>query len=614
VTSQTDQQLLSDFAGHRSEAAFSELVRRHIDFVYSAALRMVQDTHLAKDVAQGVFVALAQNAAQLTDRPSLSGWLHRTAQNLAANIIRTDVRRRAREQEAAAMNESLFNQADADWETIAFHLDAALGELSEPDREAVLLRYFARQSAREMAQTLGLSDEAAQKRVSRAVEKLREFFARRGISIGAGGLAVVISANAVQAAPAGLAAAICAASLTGTAVATSAAVTATKTIAMTTFQKIAITAALAALAGAGIYEARQAAQLRGENQSLRQRMDQLASENEKLAARPAPEAQPQPLLLASAPAVTNQPLLTITGPTNFWASLTNREREVKLTHEQAESFLAANGRSAANLLAAFRTTRDASLLQEAMSKFPNDPQVAFEATISSSLHLSPAEQRQWLDTFEKSAPNNSMANYLSAANYFDAGDIEHGLQELTAAAGKKLDDYNTSRAQSDIEAFQGAGYSLVEATQFGTSQLVLPQLSQLKKLAMQSADLASAYRKAGDNDAAQNALQLADNLGRQYATPSTGEPLVSQLVGIAIERVALAGMDPNASYGDNGQTVQDRLNQLVQQRTQIQQMARQTESILPSLSPDDLITYKNRWLMLGEQNAEQWLIDKYGHQ
>ena len=617
MTSQTDQQLLSDFAGHRSEAAFSELVRRHIDFVYSAALRMVQDTHLAKDVAQGVFVALAQNAPQLTDRPSLSGWLHRTAQNLAANIVRTDVRRRTREQEAAAMNELLSNHADADWETIAFHLDAALGELSEPDREAVLLRYFARQSAREMAQTLGLSDEAAQKRVSRAVEKLREFFARRGISIGAGGLAVVISANSIQAAPAGLAAAICAASLTGTAVATSAAVTATKTIAMTTFQKIAITAALAALASAGIYEAHQAAQLRGENQSLRQRMDQLASENEKLATRPAPEAQAQLSLLATTPAVTNQPLLTITGPTNFWASLTNRMMDIKLTHEQAEAFLNANGRNAANLLAAFRTTHDASLLREAMSKFPNDPQVAFEATqgtISGSLHLSPAEQRQWLDTFEKSAPNNSLANYLSAASYFNNGDIEQGIQELTAASGKKLDDYNASRAESDIEAYLAAGYSPAEAAQFGTSQLLLPQLKQLKTLTQQSAQLADAYRQSGDTAAAQNVLQLADTLGRQYATPAAGEPLISQLVGIAIEKIALGGMDPNAPYGDNGQTVQDRLNQLTQQRQQINQVDQQAEPLLSSMTPEDVVTYKNRWLMLGEADAQQWLINKYGHQ
>src|SRR5450759_3631999 len=201
----SDQQLLRDYTGRRSEAAFAELVRRHVDFVYSAALRMVRDAHLAEDVTQSAFVALAQNARQLTDRPVLSGWLHRTAQNLAANAVRYAVRRRAREQEAAAMNELLSAEPDAVWEHIAPHLDAALGELSEPDRDALLLRYFERKSAREIALTLGVSDEAAQKRVSRAVERLREFFAKRGVTVGAHGLVVVISANAVQAAPVGLA-------------------------------------------------------------------------------------------------------------------------------------------------------------------------------------------------------------------------------------------------------------------------------------------------------------------------------------------------------------------------------------------------------------------------
>src|SRR5437016_4319480 len=172
---------------------------------------MVRDTHLAEDVAQGVFVALAQNARQLTNRPVLSGWLHRTAQNLAAKAVRSDVRRRAREQEAAAMNELLTTEPDATWERIATHLDAALGELSETDRDALLLRYFERKSAREMAQTLGTSEDAAQKRVSRAVERLREFFAKHGLSVGASGLIVVISANAVQAAPLGLALTISAA-------------------------------------------------------------------------------------------------------------------------------------------------------------------------------------------------------------------------------------------------------------------------------------------------------------------------------------------------------------------------------------------------------------------
>src|SRR5450432_1281832 len=131
MNDQTDSQLLRTYAEYRSEPAFAELVRRHVDLVYSAALRMVCDSHLAEDVTQGVFVALAKNAAQLLDHPVLSGWLHRTAQNTAAQSVRTDVRRRAREQEAAAMNELLSGEPDANWEHIAPHLDAALGELSE---------------------------------------------------------------------------------------------------------------------------------------------------------------------------------------------------------------------------------------------------------------------------------------------------------------------------------------------------------------------------------------------------------------------------------------------------------------------------------------------------
>jgi RNA polymerase sigma factor (sigma-70 family) len=238
VNSLTDQKLLRDYAERRSEAAFAELARRHVDFVYSAALRMVRDTHLAEDVTQNVFVALAQNARQLTDHPVLSGWLHRTAQNLAANAVRADVRRRAREQEAAAMNELLATEPNAAWEHVAPHLDAALGELNEGDRDALLLRYFERKSAREMAQTLGMSEDAAQKRVSRAVERLRECFAQRGIRIGANGIVVVISAHAVQAAPVGLVATIStAAALVGTAIQTSTAFATTQAIAMTTLQK-----------------------------------------------------------------------------------------------------------------------------------------------------------------------------------------------------------------------------------------------------------------------------------------------------------------------------------------------------------------------------------------
>ncbi len=259
------------YAGRRSETAFAELVRRHVDFVYSAALRMVRDAHLAEDVTQGVFVALAQNARQLADRPVLSGWLHRTAQNLAANAVRSDVRRRAREQEAAAMNELLAAESDANWEDIAPHLDAALGELSEADRDALLLRYFERKSAREMAanprhQRRRRAKARQPRRGTTARiflqtqrhdwrERTGRFDFRQRRSSRAGWTGCTISAAAV---------------LAGTAVHTTTVIAATKTIAMTTLQKTLITAALAAAVGTGIYKTIQAAYLQKQFQSLQQ--------------------------------------------------------------------------------------------------------------------------------------------------------------------------------------------------------------------------------------------------------------------------------------------------------------------------------------------------------
>jgi hypothetical protein len=186
------------------------------------------------------------------------------------------------------------------------------------------------------------------------------------------------------------------------------------------------------------------------------------------------------------------------------------------------------------------------------------------------------------------------------------------VKELIGASGKALDDYTVSRAENDIEAYLAAGYSPAEAEQMGTSQLLLPQLAQMKQMTQQIRDLASGYRQSGDPASAQAVLLMADALGQQYANPSPGEPTISQLVGIAIENIALKSMDPNTPYGDNGQTVQDRLNQLQQQQDGVKQMDQQVESLLPSMTPQDLIIYKNRWLMFGEQNAQQWLINKYG--
>jgi RNA polymerase sigma factor (sigma-70 family) len=286
MSEQSDVQLLRDYAEGGHEAAFRELVTRHADLVYSAALRQVNSPDLAGDIAQGVFTDLARKARQVAEQRaegnSLAGWLHRSTRYAALKHWRDTRRRLANEKQA--MEQLLINSESApDWERIRPMLDEALDSLSDEEREALLLRYFKNQDFRAVGLAFGISDDTAQKRVSRAMERLREFFSKRNVTIGAGGLAMLISANGVQAAPLGLTAAISAAAIVyGTAVPTSTAIAATKIIAMTTLQKTLIAAALAVVAGAGIYEARQAIQLRAQNQALQQQQAPLADQLQRL--------------------------------------------------------------------------------------------------------------------------------------------------------------------------------------------------------------------------------------------------------------------------------------------------------------------------------------------
>ena len=197
-------ELLSAYVSAGSEAAFTELVRRHSDLVYSAALRKVGgDTHLARDVCQLVFTDLALKAQLLPPRVVLAGWLHHHTCYRAATAVRGERRRRVREQEAATMK-MIEDTSDHTWSRLALLLDDALESLPQSDRSALLLRYFEGKSLAETGQALGLTDDAAQKRVSRATEKLRAYFARHGVTTGSAVLAAALTTNAVRAAPAGL--------------------------------------------------------------------------------------------------------------------------------------------------------------------------------------------------------------------------------------------------------------------------------------------------------------------------------------------------------------------------------------------------------------------------
>lgn len=235
--------------------------------------------------------------------------------------------------------------------------------LEDNDRAAVLLRYFENKSLREVGACLGVSDDAAQKRVRRAVEQLREFLAKRGVPVGAGGLTVAVSAHAVQAAPASLTFTICkAAALTGTTLATPTAATAAKAISMTTIQKALLTATVV-MAGAGVYEAHQASQLRKQLLALQQQQGPVAARIQQLERERNDALRRLARLAAQAPPRLPAPQIQTGGPppqdlqsTNLYERFTGSE--VKLNREQVEPYLAANGRSAGSLLAAFRTTGD----------------------------------------------------------------------------------------------------------------------------------------------------------------------------------------------------------------------------------------------------------------
>ena len=188
MTALDDAALLRRYAAEHSEEAFAELVRRHVGLVYACALRQVGgDAHLAQDVAQLTFTALARKAGALAERPVLGGWLWRTTQFAARDVVRTERRRRAREQEAHAMQESASDAGTpVEWEKLSPVLDAALGDLREADRDAVWLRFFEGRSFAEVGARLRLTENAARMRVERALGRLHGALARRGGNCGFG--------------------------------------------------------------------------------------------------------------------------------------------------------------------------------------------------------------------------------------------------------------------------------------------------------------------------------------------------------------------------------------------------------------------------------------------
>ena len=281
----SDAQLLREYATQKSELAFGEIVRRYADLIYSAAWRQVGSSDMAAETAQSVFIDLARKASSLagrmTENGSLAGWLYRATRYAALNLLRDERRRLVRER-TIMQDLDAHAGSSADWNSLAPLLDEAIAALSEQDREALLLRFFKNMDFRAVGAALGVSDDTAQKRVARSLEKLRAVLQRRGVTTTAGALSTVLAASAVQTAPAGLAAQWISASLAQASAKAGATLSLLKFMSMTKIQMGFGAVLVSALAVTVGLQQKSAHALQVKNLALSRQIAALASDNAAL--------------------------------------------------------------------------------------------------------------------------------------------------------------------------------------------------------------------------------------------------------------------------------------------------------------------------------------------
>ena len=256
-----DRELLEQFATKGSHSAFAELVERHVALVHSAARRRLGDDPLVEDVVQQVFVLLARKVGSLGREVVLSGWLYRTAGHVASENLRRERRRRERELAAAQLDLVNAGESETLWQGIGPRLDAAMAGLSPADQDALVLRYFENRGLREIGELFGITDDAAQKRISRALERLRRGMGRECEGIPSGLLGAAVVFGAIQPAPSGMAATVSGAVL-ASAAGTLATTTTTATVGITTMSTMKTIAGITAAVGAAAVIAVQTGKLR----------------------------------------------------------------------------------------------------------------------------------------------------------------------------------------------------------------------------------------------------------------------------------------------------------------------------------------------------------------
>ena len=285
----------------------------------------------------------------------------------------------------------------------------------------------------------------------------------------------------------------------------------------------------------------------------------------------------------------------------------------KIPHKKVEAWLVKHNRDAMSLLAAFRALEDTNYLNEAATNYPNDPQVEWTVLARNAF---PEDRRKWLDLLKTSSPSNSVANYLSAQDDFKSGKPQDAINELLVASGKpQFGGFSLESLVDGEELNQFNGASPVEAGQLALSQAATDAImadATYKNLAQNIRDLAKEKLVAGDLDSVQNLAQMGLAFADQIRSGDSGKLIINQLVGNAVEAVALSQLDQNTSYDFLGdRTPAQILQQFKEQKASLRELGQNFDTIYPNLAPEEMSGFIERMKSSGEIDAMHWVVQQH---
>lgn len=280
----------------------------------------------------------------------------------------------------------------------------------------------------------------------------------------------------------------------------------------------------------------------------------------------------------------------------------------KIPREKIEAYLRLHHRNAESLLTAFHALQDTNYLNEAATNFPNDPQVQWNILARNAF---PEDRRKWLDSFKTSSPSNSLANYLSAQDYFKNNQPDAAMKEILAASAKsQFKDYSmdTILEMEDLGRFNGSSPADIHTTSMAVmSADILPQLSDFKGVARSIRDLQQQYAASGDTASVQNLAQAGISMANRLSSGDNGKFIINQLVANASEAVVLDTLDKNTAYDFlGGETPAQRLAEFQQQKALIKESIQIQNSLFINATEDQMVNYWERTKIYGELDAMRW--------